>query len=392
MLHEHDLDHVQNLLISKVGRIKLREEVEKIREGLNPHPAGQKELNVPKVAGEELPGMQHKYRETLLFFPSEGQYCQSFCTYCFRWAQFTSVGSAQQFQSTDVQLLKKYIKMNPCVSDVLFTGGDPMVMSAKQWSRYLLPLITDPELEHLATIRIGSKSLGYWPYRYISDHDADDLLRLFEKVVASGKHLAFQAHFSHPRELGTPAAQEAIRRIQMTGAKIRAQAPLINHVNADAATWATMWRAQQRMGIIPYYMFVERDTGAKHYFEVPLAKALRIYNKAVSSISGIGRTVRGPSMSATPGKVHVVGTAEVAGEKVFLLKFLQARNPEWMDRVFFAQFDETASWLGDLKPAFGEDKFFFEDELEEIAGCETSSGRLFPYEDDFAYKNLVLQA
>ena len=54
----------------------------------------------------------------------------------------------------------------------------------------------------------------------------------------------------------------------MTGARIRSQAPLINHVNNDAVTWATMWRAQVRMGIIPYYMFVERDTGAKHYFEV----------------------------------------------------------------------------------------------------------------------------
>ena len=56
----------------------------------------------------------------------------------------------------------------------------------------------------------------------------------------------------------------------MTGARIRSQAPLINHVNNDAVTWATMWRAQVRMGIIPYYMFVERDTGAKHYFEVNL--------------------------------------------------------------------------------------------------------------------------
>ena len=53
---------------------------------------------MPRVGGVAVPGMQHKYRETALFFPSEGQYCQAFCTYCFRWAQFTAVGSDQAFQ------------------------------------------------------------------------------------------------------------------------------------------------------------------------------------------------------------------------------------------------------------------------------------------------------
>ena len=66
----------------------------------------------------------------------------------------------------------------------------------------------------------------------------------------------------------TIAPQEAIRRIRSTGANVRTQAPLINHVNADAATWASMWRLQTRLGAIPYYMFVERDTGARKYFEV----------------------------------------------------------------------------------------------------------------------------
>ena len=63
-------------------------------------------------------------------------------------------------------------------SDLLFTGGDPMVMTARQLRKYIDPLIGgDPELDHLATIRIGSKSLAYWPYRYLTDKDSDDVLR-----------------------------------------------------------------------------------------------------------------------------------------------------------------------------------------------------------------------
>ncbi|XP_013405809.1 uncharacterized protein LOC106170480 isoform X2 [Lingula anatina] len=390
MLSEEGLADVRDLLRRGVTRTVLRETVEKLRAELNPHPANQKTLNVPRVNGQELPGMQHKYRETVLFFPSEGQFCQAFCTYCFRWAQFTSVGSQQQFQSTDGDLLRAYLRTNKCVSDVLFTGGDPMVMTARQWQRYLLPLINDPTLDHVATVRIGTKSIGYWPYRYISDSDSDDILWLLERVVKSGKHLAIMSHFSHPRELSTPVAQEAIRRIQMTGATIRAQAPLIRHVNDNPQTWADMWRLQVRLGIIPYYMFVERDTGAKHYFEVPLAEAVKIYQEASSSISGIGRTVRGPSMSASPGKLHVLGTATLQGEKVFVLKFLQGRNPAWTENPFFAQYDPKASWLSDLRPAFGEKKFFFEDELEEIERAETSSGALYPYPEGMEYKNMML--
>ena len=70
-------------------------------------------------------------------------------------------------------------------------------------------------------------------------------------------------------------------------------------------------------------------------------------------------------MSAGPGKVEVTGVAEVGGEKVFVLRFLQARNPDWVNRPFFACFDPEATWLDDLKPAFGEREFFFEKEYRE---------------------------
>ena len=67
-------------------------------------------------------------------------------------------------------------------------------------------------------------------------------------VVKSGRHLAFMAHFSHPRELSTPVVQEAIRLLQMAGVRIRSQAPLINHVNAEPQIWANMWRTQVSVG------------------------------------------------------------------------------------------------------------------------------------------------
>jgi hypothetical protein len=134
---------------------------------------------------------------------------------------------------------------------------------------------------------------------------------------------------------------------------IRTQAPLIRSINDAAGTWATMWRAQVRMGMVPYYMFVERDTGPQGYFAVPLVRAAEIFRDAYSSVSGLCRTVRGPSMSATPGKVGIDGLAEIAGEKVLALRMIQARDPALVGRPFFARHDPAAVWIDDLEPALG---------------------------------------
>jgi hypothetical protein len=106
------------------------------------------------------------------------------------------------------------------------------------------------------------------------------------------------------------------------------------------------------MGMIPYYMFVERDTGPQGYFAVPLVRAAQIFRDAYSSVSGLGRTVRGPSMSATPGKVCIDGIAEIAGERVLAMHMIQARDPALVGRPFFARYDPDAVWLTDLEPAF----------------------------------------
>lgn len=330
-----------------------------IRRALNPHPAGQIELNVPREGGAPLPGMQHKYRETVLFFPAQGQTCHAYCTYCFRWAQF--IGDVDlRFASREADTLVRYLRAHKEVRSVLFTGGDPMVMKTAVLRRYIEPLL-GPGLEHITSVRIGTKAPAYWPHRFVTDDDADDLLRLFEEVRAAGKSLALMAHFSHPRELSTPIAAAAIARIQGAGAVIRCQAPLVRHVNDDPAVWSTMWQRQVQLGAVPYYMFVERDTGPRSYFEVPLARAHRIFRAAFAELSGLGRTVRGPSMSATPGKVCIDGVTEVGGEEVFALRFLQARDPAWVGRPFFARFDPEATWFDQLRPAFGAPRFFFEE-------------------------------
>jgi hypothetical protein len=137
-----------------------------------------------------------------------------------------------------------------------------------------------------------------------------------------------------------------------------------------------MWRKQVNLGIVPYYMFVARDTGAQSYFGLSLEQSHHIFNEAYQQISGICRTVRGPSMSAGPGKVRIVGITEVQGEKVFVLEFLQGRNPEWVGKPFFAAFDQEAQWLDDLIPAFGASEFFYEKEYKKLLKVDKLPGHI----------------
>lgn len=332
--------------------------VHQVRQELNPHPAGQLTSNVPTIDDEPVRGVQHKYDQTVLVFPSAGQVCHSYCTFCFRWPQF--IGDADLKFATDMDLTYlNYLKEQKGVTDVLFTGGDPMVMNVKMVKKYIEPLLTE-EYAHIKNIRIGSKSLTYWPQRYVSDVDTEELLAFFKKVNESGKQIAFMAHLNHYNEMQTEVFRKAVKNIQETGTVIRTQAPLLKHINDDPEVWTKMWDEQVHLGLIPYYMFVERDTGPKEYFKVPLFRAYEIYQRAIQNVSGLSRTARGPSMSAFPGKVAVDGVTEVNGEKVFILSLLQAREGNFVKRPFFAKYDEEAAWLNELVPAFGEDKFFFE--------------------------------
>jgi len=362
MLLSNHYDQMASTLKKTTDKKEIQEVANQIRLQLNPHPAGQMELNVPTLKdGTKLYGMQHKYKETCLFFPSQSQTCHAYCTFCFRWPQFVGMDE-MKFAMREGEQLVQYLTEHPEISDVLFTGGDPMIMKAKMFSTYIDALL-EANLPNLKTIRIGTKALSYWPYKFLIDDDADQTLDIFERVTNKGLHLALMAHFNHVTELKTGSVKAAIKRVRETGAQIRTQSPLLAHINEDADMWAEMWRQQVQLGCIPYYMFVVRDTGAQHYFGISLVKAHEIFRNAYKQVSGLGRTVRGPSMSATPGKVQVDGVATIKGKKVIILRFLQGRNPDWVGKPFCAEYDEKAIWLDDLKPAF-EEKFFFEDEFK----------------------------
>ncbi|MFM7068394.1 MAG: KamA family radical SAM protein [Actinomycetes bacterium] len=349
MLDPNEFDELRNLRAEAVRNPlavdRKKALVAEIRSSLNPQPDGQVEENVPTHRGLPLRGVQHKYRSTVLSFPANGQTCHSYCTYCFRWAQFVGDRSLR-FAASSATPLVEYLHDHPEVTEVLVTGGDPMVMSAERLRAHIAPLLEVPTID---TIRIGTKALAYWPMRFTSDPDAAATLEFFSEIVSGGRSLAVMAHVTHPRELATPEAATAVEAIRSTGARLFGQAPLVAHVNDSADVWADMWTAEHRLGLVPYYMFVERDTGPRDYFQVSLPTASEIFTAAYRSLPGLARTVRGPVMSCTPGKVLIGGELSLDGDDWLALEFVQARCPELVGRPFLARRRFDTYWADQLE-------------------------------------------
>jgi L-lysine 2,3-aminomutase len=239
-----------------------------------------------------------------------------------------------------------YLVDHPEVSDVLLTGGDPLIMRARVLGRYVAPLL---KVESVQTIRIGTRSISWWPYRFTDDADSDELMKLFGDIVNAGKHLCIIGHISHPREIETRAAARAVARIRSTGAVIRCQTPLLKNVNDHPETLAALWTSEVRQGMVPYYLFTESDAGARNHFKVPLARALRLFQAAQQRVSGLARTVRGPVIYNVTDKIQITDVIQVAGEERFVLQYVQSHLPENAGKVILAEYDEHAVRFDQLK-------------------------------------------
>jgi L-lysine 2,3-aminomutase len=349
MLTENQYDRAKNVLDGNHSRLDINRVVNKIRMEMNPHPA-QQMTNVPVLDGEKLEGSQHKYKDIILFFPSQGQTCHAHCTFCFRWPQFIK-DLDLKFSMRDIEKVVEYIRRNESINEILFTGGDPMVMSPEELAKYV-DVLLDSRLANLLNIRFGTKSLSYWPFTFLPEFsdEAGDMLKILRKITESGKHLSIMAHFNHPVELENEIVQQAIYNVRQTGAEIRTQSPILNHINNDSDAWARMWKMQVSLGMIPYYMFVERETGPYDYFSIPLARVFETYENAIRESGSFAKTLTGPVMSADKGKVHIMSivTNPVDGIKYFMMQYVRHRDYKKTFRPFFMEFDEDATWVDQL--------------------------------------------
>ncbi len=344
----------------------------------NPHD-GNQQLNKPWFKNDDgvlevLAGSQHKYPQVQLIFDKSTQHCFSFCTYCFRHAQVR--GDEDMFLQHDIEQIHEYLRKHKEVTDLLITGGDGGFMPAERLEQYVAPLFDDPELLHVRTVRLATRSLTFQPEMILSGK-YDKMLALFDRLNDNGIQLAWMAHFSTPKELLHPITIAAIRRLQKHNVVIRSQSPMMKHIslfpNEDgsidieksAQNWIDLASIFSTLLIGFHSMYCARPTGEHHYYTAPLADVLKIFDKVYRSLPSIARPSRHISMTTSAGKMSLMGVSEINGESVFALKFNEARNMEWIDKVFHAKYDTETNNVSLLTPIEG-NSFFFENELAEI--------------------------
>ncbi|MGN7614296.1 lysine 2,3-aminomutase, partial [Magnetococcales bacterium HHB-1] len=251
--------------------------------------------------------------------------------------------------------LQRYLKTQPQVTDLVFTGGDPLIMDAATLSAYITPLL---KLVHIKNFRIGTKALSYHPDCFLN-HTAAPLLTLFKTIMAQGKQLALMVNINHPQELSAKS-QQAIHLLRQIGITIRTQTPLLAGINDQASVLQALLQQIVQLGSIPYYIFIPRNTGPEPGFRLSLARAVHLIQKTFQSIGGLAKTVRGPVMSTQHGKVHLLGIRKHKNRPdLFIMEYLQARDPRLIRTPFFAPFNPSATWFNELEPASKEDEPFF---------------------------------
>ena len=242
-----------------------------------------------------------------------------------------------------------YLGQHPEVSDVLVTGGDPMIMSTMRLRAHLEPLLDVPAWPRSgsAPSRWPTGRPGSWPTAMpMTCSDSSS------KVIATGRTLAVMAHVSHPRELSRPRRRPRGDRADPVhrGGALR-PGPADGPRQRRPADLGEMWRTELAAGVVPYYLFVARDTGAQEYYKVPLVRAAEALPRRL--VERVGPGPHGP----WPGDVGDPGQGRrrrpVAHRRrrgAVTCGSSRPATPRWSDARSGRGRSDTAAWVDELEP------------------------------------------
>ncbi len=278
-------------------------------------------------------GVQHKYPHTVLLLVNE--VCGAYCRYCFRKRLFID---GNDEASNDISDGLEYIRSHPAVTNVLLTGGDPLIMSTRRILEIIAALRA---IEHVRIIRIGTKMPAFNPWRVLDDQE---LLEGLSRFSTPQKRIYVMAHFDHPRELTGPAIA-GVDALLRAGLVVVNQCPLLRGINDDAGTLADMFRTLAAAGAPQYYLFQGRPTAGNEPYEVPIVEGFRLFDEAQRRVSGLAKRARFV-MSHETGKIEIVGVDDAH----IFMRYHRAKDPADEGRFMVFVRDDEAFWLDQLTP------------------------------------------
>ena len=277
-----------------------------------------------------MPGLEHKYNSTVLLLVSN--VCDGICRYCFRKRVFIE---PQSEYLRDLPAALQYIKEHREITNVLLTGGDPLVLTTSKLEKIIRPL---RQIDHVQIVRIGTRTPVFNPYRIVDD---PALLEMIENYSTDWKKIHVITHFVHPREL-TDLAVKGVHLLQKTGAVIANQTPLVRGLNDNPDVLADLLRKLSFVGVPPYYIFQCRPALGNKAYTVPIEQGYEIVEQAKAQVSGLAKRAR-YVMSHSSGKIEIVGKTD----ELTCFRYHRAAKDEDSGRFMAFKSNPNACWLDD---------------------------------------------
>jgi len=215
------------------------------------------------------PGLTHRYPDRAILHVTQA--CEVYCRFCFR---RETVGAAGPLPEADLARALAYIARTPALREIILTGGDPFSLSARRIGDILGRLAAVP---HLDSLRIHTRVPVVAPERINAA-----LIRALDVRPA----VFVVIHTNHAQEL-TPAALDALGRLNRAGIPLLSQTVLLKGVNDSADALEGLFRALIRARVKPYYLHhCDLARGAGH-FRTTIAGGQRIMADLRGRLSGI---------------------------------------------------------------------------------------------------------
>ncbi len=213
-------------------------------------------------------GVLHKYRGRALVVTTGA--CAVHCRYCFRrHFPYGETGARGDWQAVIDTLAAE-----PGLSEVILSGGDPLVLEDTRLAELLTALARLPGIRRL---RIHTRTPVVLP-----DRLDDGLTRLLTDCPLP---LVVVLHANHPREI-TEELADRLRPLRRAGITLLNQAVLLVGVNDDADTLAELSERLHDCGVLPYYLHqLDRVAGAAH-FEVSDQRARALHQALTARLPG----------------------------------------------------------------------------------------------------------
>ncbi len=254
-------------LIKQVGAPLWRQAVPDIRE-LDDQTGMEDPLDEENLS--PVPGLVHKYPDRVLFLVSSE--CAMYCRFCTR----KRLVGRPEMRITDETIAAglAYLRRTPAISDVLLSGGDPLMLTDRRLERILQELRAIPTI---VTIRIGTRIPCTLPARVTPELAA---------MLKRHHPLYINTHFNHPAEI-TPEAAQACERLADVGIPLGCQTVLLRGVNDDAETIRQLMQALLKIRVRPYALYQADLTRGTAHFRTTIETGLAIMRRLIGHTSGM---------------------------------------------------------------------------------------------------------